>query len=70
MVGQNEQISVDIMLNAEEETPHVPMARVVYEMPKLHSPDNRRYVTYQVYVKALNEFHRSIGKQHVEYIHE
>ncbi len=69
-VGSQQEISIDVLLKKSEPTPEIPGARIVYEMDRLQDPEEKRYVTYHVAVRALQSFERAIGSNRIEYIHE
>lgn len=69
-VGNQKEISVDVLVEKEQETLDIIGSRVVYEMDRLQDPDGRRYVTYQVPVDRLQLFQRIGALQTIEYIHE
>lgn len=69
-IGGQEEISIDLLLDRDQSNPQMDGARVVYEMNKLQDKEHRRYVTYQVNVCALKQFHQLLGGAKVVYIHE
>lgn len=69
-IGSQKEISIDLLLDKEDELPIVPGTRIVYEMERLQDEEERRYVTYQVNLSALKQFQISSGLEKIEYIHE
>lgn len=69
-VGSQKGISVDVLLEKDAITPAIEHAKVIYEMPRLQDPLNKRYATYHLDVEILKTFQQKIGLQNIEYIHE
>lgn len=70
-VGGQEEITVDLLLEEGEKAPVVAGSRLIYEMERLQDPSKRHYATYEVGVKALQEFGmNALIKGKIAYIHE
>jgi SAM-dependent methyltransferase len=67
-IGGQKEISIDVLFKKGENLSFIDGTRVVYELEKLQDTEQRRYVTYQVQMKALKSFHEQ-AKESIIYIH-
>ena len=68
-IGGQKEITMDLLLRPEDETPVFEGARVVYGLPQLQDPEGKRRVTYEVKADKLTDFCTHVGKDHVVHIH-
>ncbi|MDP1609093.1 MAG: methyltransferase domain-containing protein [Chlamydiales bacterium] len=72
-IGSQPKVTVDVMYKSNEATyspPEENSAKLLYEMDRLQDPEHRRYATYEMDVKDLINFGRTVGSERIEYIHE
>lgn len=72
-IGSQPKVTVDVIYKSNEATyspPEENSAKLLYEMDRLQDPEHRRYATYEMDVKDLVDFGRTVGSERIEYIHE
>lgn len=69
-IANNKSAPIDLLLSSGDQLQQIQGASMVYEMPVLQDPDNKRYAHYDVEVSSILEFIKASTTEKVLYVHE